>query len=80
MNDVVVLLNDLDDPLRMLCIDMVFQGGVNFLKGFEVSGRKQILTALRAAEIEPVYVDVILDDLPACLALLPKHRELDALR
>lgn len=77
MNDSIYETFDaIDPPIRILCIDTTYTGICLFKQGKERSGRKLILTAVKAAGLSTAWVDILLKDPEKSLGELAAHTEL----
>jgi len=71
--------NDLDDSIRMLCIDAIAAGIFLVKSDHKAAGEKLIFTALKTANLSAEWMDVLLENKAKSLAELPAHSELNSL-
>ena len=79
MVDIYQAFNDVNDKVRMLCIDATYTGLYLIKQGHTEAGRKLILTAINAGGVK-ISVDQLCSDIEKSLSALAAHAELRDLK
>ncbi len=80
MADLFKQFDQVDENIRMLCIDAVFVGCYLYKQGKKQAAAKLISTSLAAAGMDnPELINTIFSDINQSMKTLRVHREMDIL-